>query len=88
MAKSPEEISVRDVFIAVEEPITPVECAAIDGNHNDCTKVDHCLSLILWRKLAQSIVETLDSITLADLCNESVKLERASIPEHNYVYNI
>lgn len=88
LAKDPDSISVREVFLAVGESITPVECVAIDGDPSQCNKVDQCISLLLWRKLARSIVETLDSITLADLCDESVQLEKASLPDHSYVYNI
>jgi len=88
LAKPMDKISVRDVFMAVGESVTPVECVAIDGDHSACNKVDQCISLLLWRKLAKSIVETLDSITLADLCSESKEVEKVSAPEHNYVYNI
>jgi Rrf2 family iron-sulfur cluster assembly transcriptional regulator len=88
LARAPDKISVREVFLAVEESVTPVECGAIDGNPTACNKVDQCISLVLWRKLARSIVDTLDSISLADLCEESSKVEKASVPEHNYIYNI
>ena len=88
LAKPPDKISVKEVFIAAEESITPVQCVAIDGNNSACSKVDHCLSLLLWRKLAKSIMETLDSITLAELCNENAKIEKTSLPEHNFVYDI
>lgn len=88
LAKTPDQISVREVFLAVGESITPVECVAIDGSTGTCNKVDQCISLLLWRKLAKSIVETLDSITLADLCKESEEVEKTSLPDHHYIYDI
>lgn len=88
LARPMDKISVREVFMAVGESVTPVECVALEGGHGVCTKVDQCISLLLWRKLAKSIVETLDSVTLADLCNESAEVEKPSIPDHHYIYNI
>lgn len=88
LAKPMDKISVREVFMAVGESVTPVECVAIDGGPGACNKVDQCISLLLWRKLAKSIVETLDAITLADLCNESAEVEKPSIPDHHYTYSI
>lgn len=68
IAKDPENITVGDILRAVEGPIAPVECVDQDADGECCERQDSCLTRQAWLKLRDSMVETLDSISLADLC--------------------
>jgi Rrf2 family protein len=73
LARSPSEISAGDVLRAVEEPLAPVYC--VDQAREDtCNRADDCLTRALWAKLGEQIAQTLDSTTLADLCEQPSKV--------------
>ena len=69
LAKSPSEISAGDVLRAVEEPLAPVYCVD-DELGVSCHRADGCPTRVLWKKLGEQIVHTLDSTTLAELCEQ------------------
>lgn len=66
LARRPHEITVGDILRAVEGPIAPVDCLRED--RGDCDRREHCVSRGAWRALQKSMIDTLDSITLACLC--------------------
>jgi Rrf2 family protein len=61
-------ISVGDILRVVEGPISPVACVA---DPLACTRTDGCVTRGIWSRLRDRMVELLDSITLADLCQEA-----------------
>ena len=69
LAKRPEEITIKDIFDALEGKICLVEC--ID-NPKECPRVGICPTRDIWSVLGEKIRETLSSVTLADL----VKMRR------------
>ena len=81
LAKSASEISAGDVLRAVKEPLAPVYC--VDDEQRDrCHRADGCPTRALWTKLGQQITQTLDSTTLADLCEQPSKVVgESSAPE-------
>ena len=70
IARPVEEISVGDVLRALEGDITPVECAGI-GSSQQCTSSSQCVSKIVWKRINDSINETVDSINIGELVRES-----------------
>ena len=74
LARPAEEISVGDVLRALEGDLAPVECAAIDpGKGEHCTGSGTCVSRIVWKRINDSINETVDSIFIGELVKESKK---------------
>lgn len=74
LSRPAEEISVGDVLRALEGDLKPVECAGIDtdpGNH--CTGSGACVSRIVWKRINDSINNTVDSIFIGELVKESKK---------------
>lgn len=72
LARPAEEISVGDVLRALEGDLTPVECAAIDSKkENHCTGSGTCVSRIVWKRINDSINNTVDSIFIGELVKES-----------------
>lgn len=64
LAKRPEEISVQDIFDALEGKICLVDCVE---NPKECPRVGICPTRDIWSVLGEKIRETLNSVTLADL---------------------
>lgn len=68
LSKEPEHISVGDILIVVEGPFELVECLL--GNeacgNGDCNE---CITKDVWAKLSDSVSETANNISLAELIN-------------------
>ena len=72
LAKPADEISVGDVLRALEGDLIPVECAAIDsGKEVHCTGSGSCVSKIVWKRINDSINDTVNSIFIGELVKES-----------------
>lgn len=74
LARPPKEIRVGEVFRVMEGPVAPMECVSEDLADQTCPLIEGCETRPLWLKLRDSIVDTLDSTTLADLARK---------PEHS-----
>ncbi|HSW10468.1 MAG TPA: Rrf2 family transcriptional regulator [Bacillota bacterium] len=68
LGRPPGAISVGDILRVVEGPISPVACVA---NPLACARTDGCVTRGIWSRLRDRMVELLDSISLADLCQEA-----------------
>lgn len=72
LSRKPSEITVGDVLRALEGPIGLVDCA-LEQEPIKCLRYDNCITRIVWEKIRDSIIKTIDSITLLDMCNEGRK---------------
>lgn len=70
LGRPPEEVRVGDVFRVMEGPIAPMECVSEDETEQTCPLIGGCETRPIWLKLRDSIVDTLDSQTLADLIQQ------------------
>ena len=74
LAKPAEEISVGDVLRALEGSIEAVSCGK---EHNaNCLGEDLCVARYVWQKVNKSIQETVDSITIIQLVEESRRIKK------------
>ena len=73
LARSPEEISIADVILAVEQPVDATAC----GGEEDCDLGDRCLTHDLWAELSGQIQTFLAGISLAALAGNPDLLEAA-----------
>lgn len=72
VAKPVDEISVGDVLRALEGELIPVECAGIDESQGaHCNGSSQCVSKIVWKRINDSINNTVDSIYIGELVKES-----------------
>ena len=69
LGKSTADILVGDIVRAVGEPMALVACT--EQSSNKCHRADECVARLLWQRLAQTVSDTLDSVTLADLCADA-----------------
>jgi len=67
LSRSPEEIRVGDVYRVMEGPVAPMECVSEDQADQTCPLIEGCETRPVWLKVRDSIVDALDSTTLADL---------------------
>ena len=66
LADPPEATTAGDVIRALEGSILPVQCVA-EERCQPCTLEQGCSARGIWEQVRDRLVETLDSITLADL---------------------
>ena len=68
LAKKPEKIKVSQIIKVLEGTMAPVSCIAKEKEKRIfCPREKKCLTKNLWRKIAETLNQTLNSITLADL---------------------
>lgn len=77
LAKSPAEITISSIIIAVEGPIAVVDCllADVDAAEQKCSKACACVTRGIWEKVCDSITEVLESITLQTLLDKELGKE-------------
>lgn len=66
LAQAPEATTAGDVIRALEGSILPVQCMA-EEKCEPCSREEECTARGIWEQVRDRLVETLDSITLADL---------------------
>jgi DNA-binding IscR family transcriptional regulator len=59
-------MTAGDVIRALEGSILPIQCVA-DAKCEPCSLEDGCSARGIWEQVRDRLVETLDSISLADL---------------------
>lgn len=77
LSRDPAEIRVGDVYRVMEGPVAPMDCVSEDQADQTCPLIDGCETRPIWLKVRDSIVDVLDSTTLADLATKpsSVRAE-------------
>ncbi|MDR3349256.1 MAG: Rrf2 family transcriptional regulator [Acidaminococcales bacterium] len=77
LVKHPSEITIGDIVRVMEGPIAPVDCLLTDDPSSGgyCQRTKSCVTRGIWQKVGESIARVLDSITLADLCEEKISPE-------------
>jgi len=77
LARDADRITAGEVLRAVEETLAPVYCV---GDEEDaiCHRADGCPTHWLWKRLGETIRQTLDSVTLTELCAHA----RWDVPAH------
>lgn len=84
LVDDPETVLVGDIVRVLEGPIAPVDCVNRQSPAA-CDRAEKCVSRMVWKRVRDAVEEVLDSITLADLCNEMAEMEDSS---RNYMFYI
>lgn len=72
LAKHPEEISVGEILRALEGSLSPVDCSAVDGEgETECSASNFCVTKYVWKRINDSINDTVNNIFLSELLAES-----------------
>ncbi len=76
LAKAPEEISVGEVLRALEGSLSPVDCSAVDGEgETECSASNFCVTKYVWKRINDSINDTVNNMFLSELLEESSKVK-------------
>ena len=67
LAKSPEEITIKEIVEALEGPLKLVDCV---GDPGLCQVAGQCVTRDLWDEVSVNISKLLESRTLADLAQK------------------
>ncbi len=78
LSRNPADISMGEIVRVLEGPIAPMICATEGEMTQICGFLDSCKTKYLWAKLRDVVVQTLDSMTLADLVKDSPEQEPRS----------
>jgi DNA-binding IscR family transcriptional regulator len=57
----------------MEGPVAPMDCVSEDEADQTCPLIDGCLTRPVWLRVRDSIIEAIDTITLADLAKDRLK---------------
>ena len=68
LARTPEATTIGDVIRALEGSILPIQCMA-EQKCLPCSMEHECTARGIWEQVRDRLVETLDTITLADLAH-------------------
>lgn len=75
LARPPSEIRVGDIIRILEGPIAPIQCVS-EVKMPECERADCCITRTVWQKVRDSITQVIDTISLADMCEEEKKSNR------------
>ena len=76
LAKEPEDISVGEILRALEGSLSPVDCSAVDGEgESECSASNFCVTKYVWKRISDSINDTVNGIFLSELLSESEKVK-------------
>ncbi len=71
LARRPEDITVADIIIAVDEPLDATQCGGKQNCHGDGeSHGTRCMTHDLWATLNAKMVDYLDSVSLKDLVEQ------------------
>lgn len=70
LAKEAKNITVGDILRALEGDLNPVDCPGVVKG-GACADAHSCVAKYVWKKIGDSINETVDQITLAELIEEN-----------------
>lgn len=70
LGKDPAQITVGEIVQAAEGAIALVPCVEPNG-HRVCAQAEDCIARQLWWKVSMTLAETLNNITLQDLCTQT-----------------
>lgn len=73
LSRTPDDVRIGDIYRVMEGPVAPMDCVSEDPTDQTCPLIDGCETRPIWLKVRDSIVEALDSTTLADLANKGGK---------------
>lgn len=72
LTKPPEEITVGEIVVLLEEGSSLVECIE---DTTICERADICPTRLLWKEVSEAMLNKLQTVTLADLVQKGKALE-------------
>lgn len=72
LSQAPENITIGQIITTVEGPIALVDCLleSAESAKQPCERAGRCVTRGVWERVASSIENVLNNITLHDLCED------------------
>lgn len=70
LAKSPSQITIREILESAEGSLAPVSC--MNNSPNLCEKCSDCMTLPIYEGLYDVVIKYFESITLEDIINHQM----------------
>ena len=77
LSRAPDKITLKDVVQALEGSLAPVECV---DRPQVCDRIDICVTMDLWTDLKNSILRTLEKVTIKDMVRKQKKKLKGKAP--------
>jgi Rrf2 family transcriptional regulator, iron-sulfur cluster assembly transcription factor len=91
LARSPENITVKEIIQSAEGDIALVECVSgkvSKKKKGDCPSNGGCVTQIVWQEATDKLNELFTSITLKTLCEKGQAMGVKREQDHRFVYFI
>lgn len=82
LAHNSSEITVGDVLRVLEGNMEPIECLGL-GEDACCGSKDYCTTRIIWDKINRAVNEAIDSMTLEEFANESIRCRSRAVEDEH-----
>lgn len=79
LTRPASEITMAQIIEAIEGPMQVMECLSKDNEHQKCHQASLCAVKDVWASVQSSIVEALDSISLAKLTDNYKAKQKDSV---------
>ncbi|MBQ3601303.1 MAG: Rrf2 family transcriptional regulator [Lachnospiraceae bacterium] len=74
LAKPASEVSVGAILRALEGNLDPVNCSELSGDKS-CAGSDNCVTKFVWKRISDSINNTVNQMWLSELVEEGRKIK-------------
>lgn len=75
LARPASEITLKDIVSVLEGPLCIVDCI---NNSESCERAGSCIAREIWRRVNESLLKTLASLTLEEVVKEQEAGESSS----------
>ena len=72
--KSPDEITVKEIFDAVGEEISLTPCTSDTDPRAPCPRDGNCIARDMWVETSNMLIQYLDGITVKSILDKNAKL--------------
>lgn len=89
LARSPEEITVREILTATEGEMVLVDCVAGKKRKKaECTFEGSCVTQTVWQEASARLNEFFATITIKTLCDRGQAMGVKREQDHRFIYYI
>ncbi len=75
LSRAPLDISVGEILRALEGDLNPVDCT-LTNDDKECSQKNLCVTKFVWKRISDSINEAVDSISLQDMVDEQLEIQK------------
>jgi Rrf2 family iron-sulfur cluster assembly transcriptional regulator len=74
LGRDPSSITIAQIVEVTDGPLVPVICHDHGRRRRHCHRSEICVVKAIWDEAGRRLVEYLDSLTIADLCDRACRI--------------